>query len=64
MDLIGIIEDFENEQDILEETCEKCENFRNGYDGPYCMFCGCEPLMTMTCDAFEFSEFWKTKRGY
>lgn len=60
MGLIDCIENFEN--NVNERTCEKCENYRNGFEGPYCVFYESEPMGP--CDMWHFSEFWETKRGY
>ncbi len=60
MGLIDTIANFENSLD--EENCEKCENYRNGFDGPYCTYWETEPMGP--CEIFHFSEFWEKKRGY
>lgn len=62
MDLLNRIQELEETEDV--EKCYKCTEFRNGYDGPYCMFLerNCDP--EGCCSSFTFAEFWDTKRGY
>lgn len=44
------------------KECSKCENYRQGYEGPYCVFYEEAPLGP--CDNWVLSAFWKNKRGY
>ena len=60
MGLIDTIQQYES--DLIEETCEKCENYRNGWNGPYCVNHECEPMGP--CLDWELSEFWYNKKGY
>lgn len=47
-----------------EDRCEKCTEFRNGYQGPYCVLMRSECSPWDICGSYELSDFWKTKRGY
>ena len=62
MGLLDQISNLEETEDI--EKCCKCEEYREGFDGPFCMWHHCECSPNDWCDAFEFADFWKTKRGY
>ena len=52
----------EFEEDVFEQVCEKCENYRNGFDGPYCLTWNDSP--SGPCKYWILSDFWETKRGY
>lgn len=63
MGLMDTIVSFEEDQSADEQhDATKCENFRYGYQGPYCIWhedecCG-------PCSDWNLSDFWRTKKGY
>lgn len=59
MNLMDSIREFEEDS---SKECSKCENYRQGYEGPYCVFYEEEPLGP--CSNWVLSAFWKNKRGY
>lgn len=61
MELIDTIVSFESDLDE-EHDATKCENYRNGFDGPYCIWHSHE-CFGPCCD-WELSDFWKNKKGY
>lgn len=62
MNLFSQITELEQAERI--EKCCKCEEYRNGFEGPYCVWRECECDPEGCCDDFEFADFWRTKRGY
>ena len=53
-----------NIEENEEDRCEKCASFRYGFKGPYCVYMKAETSPNSICGDYEFSDFWRTKRGY
>lgn len=63
MGLMDKIIGFEQEQKLDEEyDPTKCENYRNGYEGPYCVWHQEECIGP--CNDWELGEFWQKRKGY